>query len=170
MPQNEHRKVLMELSEAYDAVYNEGLPAAKPAGNTSVGDEATNWHRQGSGKPGSQTGSIPGYALHAGYEEYPEESLYDKYEKAYGTWLSDMREYTGMGSFNPKGPVHEQDLVKDGRLIGKKGQPVMPTAEEFGIEEHEADRIQRQLGINPGGGGSGDRRQGPVERGSGGVS
>ena len=120
MPQNEHKKVLKELTEAYDAVYSEGLPGVtKPK-------------------------TFP-YALSPAYEEYPEESLFDKYKKAYETWMSDMREYQDTGPFNPIGPVYEQDLVIDGRLIGKKGQPQMPTAEEFGIQEHEAEMVRKEL-------------------------
>ncbi len=45
MPQNEHKKVLKELTEAYDAVYSEGLPGVTPGdpSNRPPGATGTQW-------------------------------------------------------------------------------------------------------------------------------
>jgi len=137
MPQNEHRKVLLELSEAYDAVYNEGLPAAKPTGSTSVGDEATNWHRQNKKNiPGHWENKPPG-ATDTQWDAASSTDPKEAFRVAWQNYVEDMHEEREGRWGNERGPVRDD------------GRPLRPDAEEFGLTEVEAEHIRNRVGIPP---------------------
>jgi hypothetical protein len=64
-----------------------------------------------------------------------------EYKKALQNYNNDMHDYMGDGDFNPRGPVHKDDVTDPatGKLIGKKGHPKAPNPADYGVSEGEED-------------------------------
>jgi hypothetical protein len=103
MPQNEHKKVLKELTEAYDAVYSEGLPSI----------------------PGHHSNRPPG-ATDTQWAAASKSDPKESFRRAFNNWLLDMHEYMGTGPWT--GP-----------------QPKLPTPEEYGLSEVEAEQVKNEV-------------------------
>lgn len=61
-----------------------------------------------------------------------------------------MHEYMGSGSFNPIGPVYDDDVRgPTGNLIARKGLPKKPKPADYGLSENEEDEESTAHGARP---------------------
>lgn len=78
MPQNEHKKVLRQLSEAYNSVYNEGLPGVTaPGGAPPAGGGAAGGSQQ---IPSEELDALEPRAIFVGTDSFPyfQETIQEK--------------------------------------------------------------------------------------------
>ena len=72
------------------------------------------------------------------------------YDEALATYNYDMREYMGSGSFNPLGPVYDEEQIgPNGERIASKGMPIKPNPADYGLSENEEDEESTAHGARP---------------------